>query len=259
MRLFTKYSTITKSVCFMVIASVFLQAFIGCAASNRTDGVGGRKYQYIYQLVEPVMSTKMEHKDANVSITFTIDDAAISYTLLNLTQQQLLVESAAASIAVDNKYIPARNIQSLYSDSLRAFAPIIIGSRGYLQDILIPRTHIYWDGKNGWAEKDLFPTLDSGTVSGRKIVTQNIGKKIDIVLPIKVGEKRIEYKFGFKVVAIKAVPPSAPIVEKQRPPGPMLLGAVLIDTWLTIGIVSGVAIISSIFILSSKKPVGPLN
>ena len=67
-------------------------------------------------------------------------------------------------------------------------------------------------------EKDLFPTRDSGTVSGCRIITQNIRKKIDIILPIKIGEKRIEYKFGFKVVAIKAIEPGAPVVEKQRPP-----------------------------------------
>lgn len=199
----------------------------------------------------------MEFKDANISVSFSIDDAAISYTILNLTQQQLTIESGGAMIGIDNKFFPARNIQSLYSDSSKGFAPLIVPSRSYIEDIVIPRNNIFWTEK-GWLEKDLFPTLDSGTVSGRRIVTQNVGKKLELILPIKVGQNKIDYRFGFKVSIIKVVSPDAPIVKKQRPPAPSLFSG-YIDPWITVSVVSGIAIVATAIILSEKKPVGPLN
>ncbi|MFA6455896.1 MAG: hypothetical protein WCW40_03665 [Bacteroidota bacterium] len=239
------------------VSALMLQGFAGCGSSYPAPGVDGKKYLYVYQLMEPVISPKMEFKDSNVSISFSIDDAAISYTVLNLTPQQLQVESGGAMIGIDNKFIPARNTQSLYSDSIKGFAPLLIPSRGYLQDIIIPRTNVFWT-EDGWMEKDLFPTLDSGTVSGRKTITQNIGKKLDIVLPIKIGEKKTDYKFSFKVSVIKVVNPNAPIAHKQRPPAPSLFSGKS-DPWLTIGIATGIAVVSGAVILSAKKPVGPLN
>lgn len=255
---FTKYPSFTKGICTMFIVSLLVQGFAGCGSSYPAPGVEGKKYNYVYQLVDPVISPKMEFKDAAVSITFVIDDASISYTVLNLTTQPIQVESGGASIGIDNKFIPARNQLSLYSDSVKGFAPLLIGPRGYLQDIVIPRNNIYWDAEDGWVEKDLFPTLDSGTVNGRKIITQNIGKKIDLILPIKVGEKRTEYRFGFKVAVIKVVPPNTPVAKKQRPPAPSLYSG-NVNPWLTIGIIGGIVVIASAVILSAKKPVGPLN
>ncbi|MFA6469515.1 MAG: hypothetical protein WCW35_11505 [Bacteroidota bacterium] len=239
------------------VSAIMLQGFAGCGSSYPAPGVNGKKYLYVYQLIEPVISPKMEFKDSNVSISFTIDDAAISLTVLNLTPQQLQVESSGAMIGIDNKFIPARNTQSLYSDSIKGFAPMLIPPRGYLQDILIPRTHVFWT-EDGWVEKDLFSTLDSGTVSGRKLITQNIGKKLDVVLPIKIGEKKTDYKFTFKISVIKVVNPNAPIAKKQRPPAPSLFSGKT-DPWLTVGIVTGIAVVSGAVILAAKKPVGPLN
>jgi hypothetical protein len=257
MTLFTTYSIIPRTICTMFILSLLMQGFMGCGSSYPAPGVDGKKYSYVYQLIDPVISPKMEFKDKNVSITFSIDDAAISYTLLNLTTDHLQVESGGASIGIDNKFIPARNLQSLYSDSLKGFAPMLIGPRGYLQDLLIPRTNIFWHEEDGWVEKDLFSTLDSGTVNGRKIITQNIGKKIDLILPVKVGEKRTEYRFGFKVAVIKVVNPNSPVAQKQRPPAPSLFAG-NVNPWFTVGIIGGIVIISSAVILSAKKQL-PLN
>jgi hypothetical protein len=241
----------------MFISSIVLQVFAGCGSSYPAPGVDGKKYLYVYQLTDPVISTKMEFKDKYVSISFAIDDAAISYTVLNLTQEQLQIESGGASIGLDGKFIPARNIHSLYSDSVKGFAPLLVGSRGYMQDIVMPRTNIYWNEDDGWVEKDLFPTLDSGTVSGRKLITQNIGKKLELILPIRIGERKTEYKFGFKVAVIKVVQPNGPVAQKQRPPAPSLFSG-NVNPWFTVGIIGGIAVIASAVILSAKKTL-PLN
>lgn len=247
-----------KAICSFLAGLLFLQVASGCASSYPAPGVDGKKYQYVYQLAEPVIAPRLEFKDANVSITFAIDDAAISYTILNLTTQTLQVESGAATIAIDNRTIPARNLQSLYSDSVKGFAPILVGPRGYLQDLLIPRTNITWDAEEGWVENDLFSTLDSGTVSGRRLIAQNNGKKIDLILPVRIGERKVLYKFGFKVAAIKVVPPNAPVTRAQRPPAPSLFNGA-VNPWYTVGIIGGIAVVASVVILSAKKQVGPLN
>lgn len=250
-------NTLISSIVSMFTASVLLQAFAGCSSSYPAPGVEGRKYQYIYQIIEPASSTKLEYKDASMSISFDIDDAAISYTILNLTQQQLTIESGAAMIGIDNKFVPARNVNSFYSDSIKGFAPLIVPSRGYVEDMVIPRTSVYWTEK-GWVEKDLFPTLDSGTVSGRKSVVQNVGKKIDLLLPIIIGQKKTEYRFSFKVSAIKVLSPNSPIAAKQRPPAPSLYNGT-VDPWFAVYLSGGIAFIAGVVILSAKKPVGPLN
>jgi hypothetical protein len=236
---------ITRTI---IVLLLLLPILNGCGSSYPAPGVDGKKYYYLYLLSEPVTSPKLEFKDANVSITFTVDDAAISYTLLNLTQKDLRIESAGATIVMDSQFIPTRNIVSLYSDSVSGFAPLLVGPRGYLQDIIIPHQHIRWDEENGWAEKDLFPTLDSGTVSGRSRIAKNLGKKFDLHLPIYIGERRKVYKFAFKVSAIKVVNPDAPVAAKQRPPAPDLDGAST-SIWYPLGLISATAAVTSAVVL----------
>lgn len=232
----------------IIVLLLLLPLLNGCGSSYPAPGVEGKKYQYLYLLSEPVTSPKLEFKDANVSITFTVDDAAVSYTLLNLTQKDLRIESAGATIVMDSQYIPTRNIVSLYSDSVSGFAPLLVGPRGYLQDLIIPHQHIRWDEENGWTEKDIFPTLDSGTVSGRSRIARNLGKKFELHLPIYIGERRKVYKFAFKVSAIKVVQPNAPVAARQRPPAPDLDGASS-GPWYTLGIISATAVVTSAIVL----------
>ncbi len=241
----------------VILFSFWIQLFAGCGGSYPARGVEGKKYSYIYQLTDPIISPKMEFKDSQISVTFSIDDAAISYTVLNLTTKPLALDAGGAMIGIDSIFVPVRNRLSLYSDSAKGFAPLLLPGRGYIEDMLIPRDNIYWM-EEGWIEKDLFSTLDSGTVSGRKNVTKNIGKKLELLLPLKIGDKRTEYLFKFKVAAIKVLPPDKPFAEKQRPPAPSLFSG-NINPWITVGVAAGIALVSGAIIVSEKKPVGPLN
>lgn len=220
----------------------------GCSSSYPAPGVDGKKYRYHYLLSQPVVSPKLVFQDANISITFSVDDAAVSYTLLSLTRKDLWVESAGATIVIDSQYIPTRNIVSLYSDSVKGFAPLYVAPRGYLQDLIIPHQHIRWDEEYGWREKDLFPTLDSGTVSGRAAIAKNLGKQFELHLPVLIGERRKVYKFVFKVSAIKVVNPDAPAAERQRPPAPDLDGSSS-GFWYSFGLISTTAAVTSAIVL----------
>lgn len=253
----THIQRMKKGTVLVILFSFTLQLFIGCGGSYPAPGVEGKKYSYVYQLTDPVISPKMEFKDSQVSITFDIDDAAISYTVLNLVNKPLILESGSAMIGIDSVYVPVRNRVSLYSDSVKGFAPLLLPGRGYVEDLIIPRDNIFWT-EDGWVERDLFSTLDSGTVSGRKNITKNIGKKLELLLPIKVGGYRMDYLFKFKVTAIKVVQPDKPAAAKVRPPAPSLFSG-NIDPWITIGVAAGIALVSGAIILSEKKPVGPLN
>ncbi|MFZ4619621.1 MAG: DUF883 C-terminal domain-containing protein [Bacteroidota bacterium] len=249
-----RMKAVTVSV---ILFSFWIQLFTGCGSSYPARGVDGKKYSYVYQLTDPAISPKMEFKDSQVSVTFSIDDAAISYTVLNLTTKPLILESGSAMIGIDSIFVPVRNRISLYSDSVKGFAPLVLPGRGYIEDMIIPRDNIYWT-EEGWLEKDLFSTLDSGTVTGRKNITKNIGKKLEVYLPMKIGGYKMDYQFKFKVTAIKVVSPDRPIAEKQRPPAPSLFSG-NINPWITVGVAAGIALVSGAIILSTKKPVGPLN
>ncbi len=242
---------------FIILFSFSLQILGGCGSSYPAPGIDGKKYTYLYQLVEPVNLTKLDFIDSQISISFSIDDAAISYTILNLTNKTISIESGSAMLGIDSTFTPVRNIVSLYSDSVKGFAPLNLPARGSLSDIIIPRNNIYWS-ENGWTEKDLFATLDSGTVSGRKNVTKNIGRKLVLILPVKTGDKKSEYVFKFKVAAIRVLPPEKPFAEKHRPPAPSLYSG-NINPWITVSVAAGIALVSGAIILAQKKPVGPLN
>lgn len=231
-----------------IVLLLLVMILNGCSSSYPAPGVEGKKYRYLYLLSEPVVSPKLEYQDANISITFTVDDAAISYTLLSLTRKDLRVESAGATIVMDSQFIPTRNIVSFYSDSVSGFAPLFVGPRGYLQDIIVPHQHVWWDEEQGWTEKDLFPTLDSGSVAGRNAIAKNLGKQFELLLPIYIGERRKVYKFVFKVSAIKVVQPNAPVAAKQRPNPPNLEGASS-GLWSTLGLISGTALVTSAIVL----------
>ncbi len=214
-------STRTAHLFPLIGISLILFFLSGCGSSYPAPGVDGKKYQYVYQLVEPFLSPKMEFQDHRISISFSIDDAAISYTILNLKPELMNVESGGAMIGIDDNYFPVRNSQSLYSDSSCTFSPLIIPQRGYLNDLIIPRMNIYWDDEEEeWIEKDLFPTLDSGLVSVRSQIAQQIGRRMTVILPVTVEGTRKEYQFTFKVAAIKIVSPDAPMQVRQRPPAP---------------------------------------
>ncbi|NUN68802.1 MAG: hypothetical protein HUU02_03725 [Bacteroidetes bacterium] len=229
----------------LLLLALFLNS---CGSSYPAPGVDGKKYRYIYLLSEPSVSPKLAFQDANVSFTFTVDDAAISYTMLSLTRKDVWVESAGATFVMDSQYIPVRNIMSLYSDSVKGFAPLYVAPRGYLQDIIIPHQHIRWDEDEGWKEKDIFPTLDSGTVSGRARIAKNLGKQFELHIPVLIGERRKVYKFVFKVSAIKVVSPDAPVAAKQRPPAPDLDGASS-GLWYSLGLIGTTAAVTSAIVL----------
>lgn len=207
----------------LFILSALLLSLNGCGSSYPAPGVDGLKYHYLYTLTEPALSPKMQYKDDHVSFTFTIDDAAIHYSVLNLSTKLVTVESGAAMLGIDSVYSPVRNSISFYSDTANACASLTLPPRGSLEDHLIPRDNVYWN-EEGWGETDLFSTLDSGTVSGKKEVMQNVGRTVDLLLPVKYGERRTMYQFRFKVSAVRVVPEEAVVPAKRRPKAPKMYG-----------------------------------
>lgn len=92
--------------------------------------------------------------------------------------------------------------------------PTLIARKGKIEDLVYPADNVHWRegfyGKHtslagGWDQKPIFPAAQFGS-SNEELSTAakaQIGKTIEVLLPIQVDEQKYEYLFRFKVNGVE--------------------------------------------------------
>jgi len=241
------------------ISLLLIISFIdfGCASTSKLENLyySGTVYKYIYEMTEPSISKDMMYKDPKFNIWFNIDQGAITYTIRNTSTSKISVLNGNALFGINGEFFPVRTSASYYTDSVSYLSTNIVPSTGLVQDFIIPRNSIFYDG-NKWVEKVLFATRDCGDPVIKQSIGKNIGSEVALVLPIKVGTEENEYTFKFKITRItsaRVVKSDSVLLAGIRLPPPMPKRSLTkTEMWTSIGIVSSV-ILFSIFLVTRDK------
>lgn len=203
-----------RYLCIILIGSLLLSSCAGSLATSR-----GSNYLFSYSLTEPVKNNDLIFRDKYIIIQFTIDEAAISFQMQNISDARMSIVWDNVSLGVNNRTFSVRNKSNFYSANNTAFADVVIPPLGYIREIVIPRENVFI--KDGaWVERQFFITNDRGSKELERVIHRYRGNHLSLMLPIKIGEVVVPYQFVFTVNKITKLPSNLLPPVKVRPPQP---------------------------------------
>ena len=247
----SRWTRAKRTLCYVLILALPSQAFFGCAGGKFLGSGRGTKYGYAYTLATPVESPSMLFQDDSLKVQFIIDESAVRFQLQNISSSMMSVRWNRVSLGIDNRYHPVRHSIDFYADSTRPDVTALIPPSGYILETVIPDGNIRFDGSR-WVETEFFPTEDRGNETIAKKIARNVGKEIELVLPLQFGVAEKDYRFDFKIVSVTPIawsdyrPPrrNPPVQPKQA----LSVGDEITTAFISVGLLGFVA-----FMVSLKK------
>jgi len=189
-----------KTVVLYIIAVMMT----GCGAGSQFAPGKGRKYRYVFSMVAPVVDRRMIFQDERLVVQFRFDDAAATFQLQNLSQENLSIDWPRTAIGVQGRFSHVRHSTTLYADTANHGASIILPPLGYVREVVIPYENISFNGES-WQERDLLPTVDHGNAAIRSEILASVGSQVSVVLPVRLGTVEHVYEFAFRVDAVREI------------------------------------------------------
>ncbi len=203
----------------LIAAVVFGGA--GCATGRPYAAGQGGKYRYAFRMVQPVRSDDLLFQDEHVIVQFRFDEAAIRFQVQNIARSDMRVNWAKMSIGINGRFFGIRHAETLYSDSAVSGLSELIPPFGYVRDLAIPRTHVFFDGTR-WTERDLFPTTDGNSAALRDSILHAAGQTVTLIFPVQFGDTEKDYRFDFVVASVNRIAwkDYQPVPRIPAPPNP---------------------------------------
>ena len=148
------------------------------------------------------ISSYLVYKDELLNIAWSIDRNKVNFNLKNNASSSIKIlwdDMAFVGLNYDSHRVIHKGIK--YSEKEKEQAPSIVARNTELHDLLIPSDNIYY--KKSWEKWSARPFVDDFLYSPEDEASQRPdGKKIQVLLPIIVNEKRYEYQFVFEIEKI---------------------------------------------------------
>lgn len=172
--------------------------------------------RYGQQKIETISSTesnkyKYVFEDNMVKVFWIVTNRDISFSIQNKTDYSIKIPWDEA-VFVDEKRSSHRVIHSgvKYSETANPQTSSIIARKTSIEDTVFPVDYIVWlEGSKEWVNKPFFLTGDlHGPYSPGKYATyesfeeaakSNIGKTIQVLLPLQIEDVINDYIFSFSV------------------------------------------------------------
>ncbi len=142
-------------------------------------------------------------RDELISVSWIIDRNRVNFNLKDNASSSIKIpwdDMALVGLDGESQRIIHKGIK--YSEKEKEQAPSVIARNTELNDILIPTNNIYY--KESWAKWSAHPLVSDCLYSPEDEASKHPdGKKIQVLLPIIVNEKRYEYQFVFEIEDIK--------------------------------------------------------
>lgn len=241
---------------FFTVAVAAVVLLAGCSTASKLHSTLGNKYRYKYVLVSPSSGMRLSYSDQRLKILFRIDQGAIRFKLMNLTDQPLNVAWDSVSLGVKGRYHTVRNSRTLYLDNPTDLAVSTILPNGYIIDLTIPAQNVYFDGV-AWRERDLLPTTDGHSDVMRRRIMNNKGSAITLLMPMRFGDQKQDYRFEFLVESVEEMdwvryrrprrplpPPTQPVQVKKESSGQIVTAIVI----------AGLLGVSAVLLTLKKSP-----
>lgn len=246
-----RLKTITTYVLLVSLTFVY-----GCSGAMAGGGKSGGRYVYQYTMTEPSANDQLLFKDDYITIQFKFDESAVKFQLQNVSDLPISIVWENVAMSLNNRAFPVKNNSTLFQTEMSHPLPVMIPSLGYIREMVIPRENVTWE-KDGWKEKDLFPTDDMGSAARKKLIMKYNGSVVKLMLPVRIGEIVQDYSFTFKVKGISALPENVRPPVKERPTPPPVISSTSSGSLMPILIAGGILGLA-IYVLSKDKasPIG---
>lgn len=240
-----------ESAAVMLVLLGMLVSLTSCSSSLGSGGMGS-KYRYQFKMVAPTRSNDMLYQDDSLIIQFRFDESAIKFQLQNLSESDLSIDWEKTSIGIDNRYYSVRHSSDFYGDTVLRKVSVVIPPVGYIQDVVIPRENVYFDGEK-WVEVVLLPTTDQNSQALKQSILRSVGRTVSLLLPMKFGQTIKKYRFEFAVASVNLLAWSTYVPAKRMPLPPSRPKQAVKPDYLTTGIIVGGIVGFSALILTRKK------
>lgn len=142
-----------------------------------------------------------KYSDGLINIEWYVDTGGLSFEVTNKTKNSIkIIWDEAAYIDYNGKSCKVMHTGIKFTDRNLPQPPTVIPRGSTVSDIIIPNENVYYSDYSGWQKEYLFKRLYGDDVEELKIsATSWIGKKIQVLLPLKHQEVVNEYIFTFEV------------------------------------------------------------
>ncbi len=139
------------------------------------------------------------YKDELIFVSWKIDRNRINLSVKNNASGSIKIlwdDMAFVGLNNDSHRIIHKGVK--YSEKEKEQAPSIVARNTELIDVIIPADNIYF--KESWKKWCAYPFVNDFLYSPEDEASQRPdGKKIQVLLPIIISEKRYEYQFVFEI------------------------------------------------------------
>lgn len=154
-------------------------------------------------VVDSNISGSFSYKDELLSVMWSIDRNKALFSVKNNASGSIKVlwdDMAFVGLNGESHRVIHKGIK--YSEKEKEQAPSIIARNAELHDLIIPADKIYY--QKSWGKWSAYPFVDDFLYSPEDESAKHPnGKKIQVLLPVVINEKRYEYQFVFEIVNIR--------------------------------------------------------
>ena len=212
---FIKPGTMAKIPFKLIFSMVVLIGFTSCNVTvNKILNVSLLKYDFalveVSGIKNPMEYGELAYVDSLISISFSINQREISFSLRNTSPNTLKIIWEETLFIVDENTGKVMHSGIKYTDREMFQPPSVIPKGTVHSDVIVPTDNVYYkDGiygayvsvAGGWEERELFP--QTVPVSNQEnIISKLKGSEFTIYMPIQVKGITQEYNFKFKVINV---------------------------------------------------------
>jgi len=223
----------------------------------------GKKYEYVYRIIKPVVRDKLYFSDQNIGVDFVIDDSFIHLRLKNKTSEKIWLNLNEAQIFIGMKSSKVINFN--YINELN-YSPV--GLKPEQIDVfpntfvilhLVPADNVFTssgDYEVGW----LYPVVDFNDSEKIREIYSNVGKRVGIYIPVETEKEIYDYYFEFEITGVREVGVYQPRkkqvpVQAQFPSEIVIKGEGLnpSESFIASTLISFFVLVSAYFIFAREK------
>ena len=149
------------------------------------------------------IGSSANYKDELLSVTWSIDRNKVNFSIKNNATSSIKIpwdDMAFVGLNGESHRVIHKGIK--YSEKEKEQAPSIVARNAEWHDLIIPTDKIYY--QKSWEKWSAYPFVDDFLYSPEDESTkQPNGKKIQVLLPVIINEKRYEYQFMFEIENIR--------------------------------------------------------
>lgn len=149
------------------------------------------------------ISSSTGYKDELLSVSWMIERNKVNFIIKNYASGSIKIlwdDMAFVGLNGESHRVIHKGIK--YSEKEKEQAPSIVARNAELHDLIIPADKIYY--QKSWEKWSAYPFVDDYLYSPEdESIKHPIGKKIQVLLPVIINEKKYEYQFIFEIENIR--------------------------------------------------------